>query len=147
MVLTIINNLSSGTNYFYLLLTVFDSIININENPHLNVMFLILPTVIINFVETLMQKKEKLVNKHAKTEAAFCDDGFAVGVAYLLTLFHQDEQFDSLHWFESILDHFKQEKAQLQKDIDHAKKSRQKEYDFEHSNLRVKRIDLLIREY
>jgi len=35
-----------------------------------------------------------------------CDDGFAIGVAYILKLLDQTQQFDALHWFDSVREHY-----------------------------------------
>lgn len=49
--------------------------------------------------------KEK-INKKNNTGAAFTDDGFAMGIAYILKLLEQIQDFDSLHWFDAVRDKF-----------------------------------------
>ena len=55
----------------------------------------------VNFVEYIMASKERINRKNVEG-SAFTDDGFAMGVAYLLTMLDQWEDFDSLHWFQSV---------------------------------------------
>ena len=40
--------------------------------------------------------------KKDKTGALFTDDGFAMGVSFVLSFLDQNGDFDSLHWFDSI---------------------------------------------
>ena len=56
--------------------------------------------------------KEK-INKKNNIGAAFTDDGFAMGVAYILKLLNQYNDFDSLHWFESVREKFQTNKVCL----------------------------------
>lgn len=60
----------------------------------------------------MLSCKEKL-NKKNKIGAAFTDDGFVMGVAYILKLLDQYQEFDSLHWFQSVQDKYAKEKADV----------------------------------
>ena len=57
-----------------------------------------------------MGVKEKM-NKKNKVGAGFTDDGFVMGVAYILKLLDQYREFDSLHWFQSVSDKYLKEKV------------------------------------
>jgi WASH complex subunit 7 len=147
MINTVFDNVSEGTNYFSILIMIFRDTINIQENPHLNTFFILVPILTLNYVENILAKKEKLGSKNSKLESAFCDDGFALGIAYLLTLLQQDYNFDSIHWFESVLLFLDQNRSTLQNEIQKAQKNKDKNYDFEHSNLTLTRQNTVIQEY
>ena len=66
----------------------------------------------MNFVEHMIGCKEKL-NKKNNTGAAFTDDGFVMGVAYILKLLNQYQDFDSLHWFYSVKEKFATSKVKF----------------------------------
>ena len=57
-----------------------------------------------------MSCKEK-VNKKNKVGASFTDDGFVMGLAYILKLLDQYKEFDSLHWFQSVREKYQREKV------------------------------------
>jgi WASH complex subunit 7 len=59
----------------------------------------------LNYVEYMIGCKEKL-NKKNSQGAAFTDDGFAMGIAYILKLLDQNHEFDSLHWFDAVKEKF-----------------------------------------
>ena len=61
-----------------------------------------------------MQYVLSLLSKKNKLGAAFSDDGFAMGVAYILKLLDQYAAFDALHWFLSCKDHYARERAKVQ---------------------------------
>jgi WASH complex subunit 7 len=77
----------------------------------------------INFVEHMIMAKDRLTKKN-KTGAIFTDDGFAMGpdrafaltplgLAYILKLLDQYEQFDAVHWFQSCAQHYAAEKDKV----------------------------------
>lgn len=94
-------NFSTATDYLQLLVTVFGDTLREQKHAHINNLFALVPALSISFVEHAILSKEKMNRKNA-AGAAFTDDGFAVGVAYVLSLLHQVHDFQSLHWFRSV---------------------------------------------
>lgn len=105
-------NFSEATDYFKLLVDVFAEVLAPKasssgelkdmdtKNYHLRNFYVILPALSINFVENSIIAKEKMTRKN-KIGAQFTDDGFAMGVAYVLRLLNQYNEFDALQWFSN----------------------------------------------
>ncbi|XP_021927247.1 WASH complex subunit 4 isoform X2 [Zootermopsis nevadensis] len=110
----LVRNFAEGTEYFKLLVDVFAPVFRDPKNMHLRNFHIIVPPLAINFVEHSITCKEKMSKKN-KVGAAFTDDGFAMGIAYILKLLDQYEEFDSLHWFQSVRDKYNKDKASLGK--------------------------------
>ncbi|MPC23700.1 WASH complex subunit 7 [Portunus trituberculatus] len=109
----VINNLTRNfhqdTDYFKLLVDVFAPALQDKKNSHLKNFYLIIPPMTINFVESSLTAKDNM-NKKNKSRAAFTDDGFAMGVAYLLKVLDQNAAFDSLHWWSGVRRRFIKER-------------------------------------
>ncbi|XP_068632527.1 WASH complex subunit 4 [Battus philenor] len=105
----LVSSFIEGTEYFKLLVEVFAPVFRNPKNIHLKNFFIIVPPLTLNFVEHMILSKDKMSKKN-KAGAAFTDDGFAVGIAYILKLLDQDSNFESLHWFNSVWNHIKQER-------------------------------------
>ncbi|CAG9113981.1 unnamed protein product [Plutella xylostella] len=110
---SLICNFTQGTEYFKLLVDVFAPIFRNPKNVHLKNFYMIVPPLTLNFVEHMILSKDKMTKKN-KVGAAFTDDGFAMGVAYILKLLDQDSNFESLHWFESVWKHIGEERRSLE---------------------------------
>ncbi|CAH0714323.1 unnamed protein product, partial [Brenthis ino] len=105
----LVSNFIQGTEYFKLLVEVFAPVFRNPKNVHLKNFFIIVPPLTLNFIEHMILSKDKMSKKN-KAGASFTDDGFAMGIAYILKLLDQDSNFEALHWFDSIWNHIKKER-------------------------------------
>ncbi|XP_015795193.1 WASH complex subunit 4 [Tetranychus urticae] len=108
---TLSRNFSEATDYYNLLVQVFQETLKGKDNFHLKKFYVILPALTLNYVENSIISKEKMTRKN-KTGAAFTDDGFPMGVAYILKLLDQHYDFDTLQWFASVNEKIKMEMNQ-----------------------------------
>lgn len=83
------------------------------KNYHLKNFYAIVPPLTINYIEHSLTFKEHL-NKRNKEGSAFTDDGFAIGLAYIIVLLDQRSEFNSLHWFQSVRDKHMQARKQIE---------------------------------
>jgi WASH complex subunit 7 len=132
-----------GTDYFQILVQIFKPEF---VHDHLKNFYMMVPTLMLNFVEQLLARKDKVHKKSDRNEAAFTDDGFAMGVAYILKCAKQDTAFDSLHWFDSVKLHI----AAKRKELSEKKKTKSRynqEEELEHMLLTVKRLTAMENEF
>lgn len=85
-----------------------------DDNKHMKQFYILVPALTINFVESLRLAKDKVLKKR-QVGAYISDDGFAVGLAYILRVLRQNKRFGSLNWFESIEQNLQDEKDNIQK--------------------------------
>ncbi|CAM9441528.1 WASH complex subunit 4 isoform X1 [Lampetra fluviatilis] len=142
---TLTRNFAEGTEYFKMLVDVFAPEFRSSKNMHLRNFYIIVPPLTLNFVEHSISCKDKL-NKKNKVGAAFTDDGFAMGVAYILKLLDQYQELDSLHWFQSVREKYQREKQAASKQQKSITGS-QDEKLMQTMNLTQKRLDVYMQEF
>ncbi|XP_021113967.1 WASH complex subunit 4 [Heterocephalus glaber] len=138
-------NSAEGTEYFKMLVDVFAPEFRRPKNIHLRNFYIIVPPLTLNFVEHSISCKEKL-NKKNKIGAAFTDDGFAMGVAYILKLLDQYQEFDSLHWFQSVREKYLKEMRAVAKQ-QNVQSAGQDEKLLQTMTLTQKRLDIYLQEF
>ncbi|XP_062316984.1 WASH complex subunit 4 isoform X1 [Osmerus eperlanus] len=139
------SNSAEGTEYFKMLVGVFAPEFRSAKNMHLRNFYMIVPPLTVNFVEHSIGCKEKL-NKKNKGGAAFTDDGFAMGVAYILKLLDQYLEFDSLHWFQAVREKYLKEMNAVVKEQS-VQATSQDEKLLQTMNLTQKRLDVYLQEF
>ncbi|XP_066997256.2 WASH complex subunit 4 isoform X2 [Anabrus simplex] len=144
VILNLSRNFAEGTEYFKLLVDVFSPVFRDPKNMHLRNFHMIVPPLTINFVEYSITCKEKMSKKN-KTGAAFTDDGFSMGIAYILKLLDQYAEFDSLHWFQSVREKYSKDKWQVTKQKSVAPKDDEKLQQT--MTLTAKRLDMYLQEF
>ncbi len=100
-------------NYLNLLVSVFSKELCNERFSHLQDFHIIIPSVTLNAIESLLKGKEKLSKRGVDSEATFSDDGFALGLAYLLRVLNQMKVFNDIHWFDAVRKHYRQERQKL----------------------------------
>lgn len=103
-------NLSDSSDYFRLLVDVFRPFFRDPRHAHLRHFYLIVPPLTVNYAEHIVTCKEKLNKKNRQEASIFTDDGFAMGLAYCLSVLDQWKDFDSLQWSGSVRQFFERER-------------------------------------
>lgn len=117
----LISSFGEDTDYLHALVNVFRKVSKSQDYGHLKNFVAIIPPLCLNFVEHLMQLKEQVSKKGGRSEASFTDDGFALGLAFMLKVLDQMDNFDAYHWWEEVDNEMKKS----QKDIEKTKMRRE----------------------
>ena len=97
-------------NYLEVLVSSFAGSLSPEKIPDIDLFAFLLPPLTLTFIDTALNAKSNLEkNKKSEENQYFSDDGFMIGVCYLLKLFCADKKFESLSWFPSVIEEYKKQ--------------------------------------
>ena len=104
-------------NYLEVLVSAFAGNLTPEKLPDIDLFAFLLPPLTITFIDTAINARDNLSKKNKTEENAyFSDDGFMMGVCYILKLFCADKKFESLSWFPSVIQYYNEKKNQRKSD-------------------------------
>jgi len=101
---TLARNFAEGRDYLQVLVNVFRKVLTAGDHAHLDNFYTIVPALCLSWVDASLLAKDRMFKQHRTAEAYYTDDGFAVGIAYVLAVLEQSAKFDALHWFDVVKD-------------------------------------------
>lgn len=96
------DNFSESADYLKMLVSAFQKHIQSDKFAHLRKFYLIVPGLTMNYVEYMIILKEDLAGLPRSRCHQYTEDGFTMGLVYLLTVLEQISGFNSLHWFSTV---------------------------------------------
>lgn len=114
---------SDAGDYLRMIVKNFDGMLDGDNTKHLKLFYLMIPPLTLNYIDHVQKGKETLNSKNKNVGGFISDDGFPLGLAYLLKILNQSEKFASLNWFESMIK--KLERDQVSADLRQKKMSEQ----------------------
>ena len=76
---------TDASDYLRILVKNFEGVFENEDCAHLKLFYIIIPPLTLNYIEHVQRSKEKLLKKNNK-DAFLSDDGFPLGMAYLLKI-------------------------------------------------------------
>ena len=115
-----INNLKqtgkNTINYLELLVTSFGDTLSSAKIPEFELFSFLIPPLTITFIDNAINARDNLMKKNRNEESAyFSDDGFMIGVCYLLKIMSCDKKFESLNWFPSVIKYYQNQQSKKPK--------------------------------
>lgn len=86
---------------------------------HLKLFYLAIPALTINFIDYIINCKDRVTSRSStgRFGALLSDDGFSMGVAFLLTVLKQTQEFASLEWFKQVREKLELDKKAIEHKI------------------------------
>ena len=98
-------------------------------------------------MDSLRAAKDRAEKGVKGAECFFTDDGFAVGLAYVLAILKQERSFDSLHWWDSVQRHLRGELAGYRKEAAGLGKTKADADAVEELEFKARRVGLVQAEF
>ena len=86
----------------------FEGVFDDAECAHLKLFYIIIPPLTLNYIDYIKKGTEKILKQNNK-DAFISEDGFPLGLAYLLKILNQIELFEGLNWFTHMKAKFKKD--------------------------------------
>eukprot|EP00584_Thalassiosira_punctigera_P026636 CAMPEP_0172578504 /NCGR_PEP_ID=MMETSP1067-20121228/138769_1 /TAXON_ID=265564 ORGANISM="Thalassiosira punctigera, Strain Tpunct2005C2" /NCGR_SAMPLE_ID=MMETSP1067 /ASSEMBLY_ACC=CAM_ASM_000444 /LENGTH=1253 /DNA_ID=CAMNT_0013371201 /DNA_START=412 /DNA_END=4173 /DNA_ORIENTATION=- len=90
------------TDFVRAFVNVFRGVIQKSDNSFMESFFCFVPALCLCWMEASIQGKEIMHKKNITRDGYYTDDGFAVGLAFTLSVLGQTKTYESLNWFKSI---------------------------------------------
>jgi WASH complex subunit 7 len=91
-------------NYLEVLVKAFAGSLSPEKMPDIDLFAFLLPALTMTYSDTAINARDNLEKKKEPDENSyFSDDGFMMGICYLLKVFSADKKFQSLSWFPSVI--------------------------------------------
>jgi len=116
VICTLIKNFGEGSDFFKILVQVFQETLGDDSHDHLKYFYAIVPPLCISWVEASLHAKDamqKLTRGASVREMYFADDGFAMGIAYCLAVLKQTNKYESFNWQQSVKMHQNEESKKV----------------------------------
>ena len=135
-----------------MLVQVFQQVMLSKDHPYLKNFYMMIPALCINYVDTIRVSKDKMdkvKRQGARQVAYFTDDGFAIGIAYILAILKQGPQFESMHWFDTMYSKYGEEQKMTTQELSSVKGGRGRKDKELISELEIRsgRIETMKREF
>ena len=127
---------AEGSDYFDVMVEAFSELSE-KSNEHLQNFYVIVPPLMLRYVDHMLLERDRL-GKKGKF-GCFTDDGFAIGLAYILSVLKSNGNFDSLHWFDSLTDEFRDQERALANSLSAAGQGGQQEDQAQYA-LRLRKL-------
>lgn len=113
---------------------------------HLKLFYLAVPTLTINFIDYIINCKERVTSRSStgRFGALISDDGFSMGVAFLLTVLNQTQEFAKLEWFKQVREKLELDKKEVELMIEDSKNEESLKQT---SSMTLRRLNKLRIEY
>lgn len=87
---------------------------NDEKFEHLTNFYHLVPPLTLNYIQSLLVAKEKLLKKNFKG-GYISDDGFIIGLAFIVEILDQKSELRGIHWFNEVQKGLREEVEELEK--------------------------------